>query len=356
MTTLRSGPFQAIDLFCGCGGLSLGLRYAGFKVVAAVDNDRLSISTYRRNHERNHERVSVIKEDIEDVAPQELMEKLNLKPGKLDLLAGCPPCQGFSTLRTLNGSRRVVEPLNNLVFQFVRFAQVFQPQALMMENVPALHGNWRLTRVKKQLKALGYNTEAEVFDAVEFGVPQRRRRMILLAVRREHGRPSFAAPVSDRRTVADAIRDLPPPEDSTDPAHNYPVRRAAHVLSMIRRIPKDGGSRTDLPLKEQLKCHRNFRGFSDIYGRMAWNAPAPTITSGCINPSKGRFLHPEEDRAVTLREAALLQGFPASYEFDLSRGRHPAALLIGNAFPPEFAEHHARSLLLQIGGTPTAAR
>ena len=355
MTTLQGGPFRAIDLFCGCGGLSLGLRGAGFEVVAAVDNDPLSVSTYRRNHERDREHMSVIEKDIKDVVPQELMEKLELKPGELDLLAGCPPCQGFSILRTLNGSRRFVEPLNKLVFQFVRFAQVFRPQALMMENVPALRGNWRLTQVKRELRALDYNTEAEVFDAVEFGVPQRRRRMILLAVRKEYGRPSFAPPVRDRRTVADAIRWLPPPEDSLDPAHNYPVRRADHVLSLIRRIPKDGGSRTDLPEEEQLECHRNFRGFSNIYGRMAWNAPAPTITSGCINPSKGRFLHPEENRAVTLREAALLQGFPAWYDFDLTRGRYPTALLIGNAFPPRFAERHARSLLRQIGGTPMGA-
>ena len=351
MTTLRREPFRAIDLFCGCGGLSLGLRHAGFKVVAAVDNDPLSVLTYRRNHP-----IEPIKKDIRKVDPQDLMVKLESEPGKLDLLAGCPPCQGFSTLRTLNGNRRVDEPLNELVFQFVRFARVFRPKALMMENVPALHGDWRLTQVKKELKALDYEYDAQILDAAEFGVPQRRRRMILLAVQTKYGRPSFVTPLCDRRTVADAIRGLPSPKDSADPAHNYPVRRTDYVLSMIRRIPKDGGSRTDLPPEDQLKCHRDFNGFKDIYGRMAWNAPAPTITGGCINPSKGRFLHPEEDRAVTLREAALLQGFPASYEFDLSRGRYPAALLIGNAFPPKFAEHHARSLLQQLGGIATAAR
>ncbi len=348
---VRREPFRAIDLFSGCGGLSLGLRHAGFKVVAAVDNDPLSVSTYERNHP-----IEPIEEDIGKVDPQELMEELGLEPGELDLLAGCPPCQGFSTLRTLNGSRLVYEPLNELVFQFVRFVRVFRPKTLMMENVPALHGDWRLARVEAELDALDYNSDTQVLDAAEFGVPQRRRRMILLAVQKKYGRPSFATPLCDRRTVADAIRGLPSPKDSTDPAHNYPVRRTDRVLSMIRRIPRDGGSRTDLPPEEQLKCHRDFSGFNDIYGRMAWRAPAPTITSGCINPSKGRFLHPEEDRAVTLREAALLQGFPASYEFDLSRGRYPAALLIGNAFPPKFAEHHARSLHRQLDRTSTAAR
>lgn len=351
MTKLRSGPWRAIDLFCGCGGLSLGLRGAGFEVVAAVDNDPLSVSTYRRNHRH----TLVVKKDIKEVDPRALMEELELEPGKLDLLAGCPPCQGFSILRTLNGSRRVDDPQNDLVFEFVRFVRVFRPKALMMENVPALNGDRRLKRVEKELKALGYKTEIRVLDAAEFGVPQRRRRMLLLAVLEEYGRPSFAPPVRDRRTVVNAIRWLWPPENSPDPAHNYPVRRTDRVLSLISRIPKDGGSRTDLSEEEQLECHRNFRGFGDIYGRMAWNAPAPTITTGCINPSKGRFLHPEEDRAVTLREAALLQGFPAWYEFDLTRGRYPTALLIGNAFPPKFAERHARSLLRQISGTPVGA-
>ena len=116
------------------------------------------------------------------------------------------------------------------------------------------------------------------------------------------------------------------------------------MAALIRRIPKDGGSRTDLPTDEQLKCHQRLDGFRDVYGRMAWRKPAPTITGGCINPSKGRYIHPEEDRAITLREAALLQGFPKTYYFDMSQGRYPAAQMIGNAFPPKFAEHHARAI------------
>lgn len=115
-------------------------------------------------------------------------------------------------------------------------------------------------------------------------------------------------------------------------------------MTLIRRIPKDGGSRTDLPHGDQLACHQKFDGFKDVYGRMAWQKPAPTITSGCINPSKGRFIHPDANRAITLREAAILQGFPASYRFDMTQGRYRVARMIGNAFPPEFAEHHARAL------------
>ena len=322
--------------------MSLGLRRAKFKVIAAVDNDALSIATYRKNHKSTH----IIKNDVRLIDAAALMKELGLKPGELDLLAGCPPCQGFSTLRTLNGGREIDEPMNDLVFEFVRFTHSFLPKAIMMENVPALLNDARLRRFKDELSQLDYSCHAEVFNALDFGVPQRRLRMILLGARGSC--PSFADPVNRRRTVAGAIRKFPHPQTIDDPVHNYQTRRTTHVNSFISRIPKDGGSRTDLPEEDQLKCHRGFDGFKDIYGRMAWQQPAPTITGGCINPSKGRFLHPQANRAITLREAAILQGFPNSYQFDLSRGRYPAAQLIGNAFPPKFAEHHARSIYQHI--------
>ena len=346
MNLTMSGPrrhrFSAIDLFCGCGGLSLGLRKAGFKVLAAVDNDPLSVNTYRKNHRR----TILIEDDIQSVEPVAIMQQLNLKAGDLDLLAGCPPCQGFSTLRTFNGAHEIDEPMNDLVFEFARFARVLLPKTLMMENVPGLMNDDRLKRLRRRLRTLGYKCDAKVFDAARFGVAQRRQRMILLGSRID--RPAFPMPTRRKRTVAEALRVLLASENSEDPIHNYPVRRADHVLSLIRRIPKDGGSRTDLPQEDQLECHRTFDGFKDIYGRMAWRKPAPTITGGCINPSKGRFVHPEEDRAITLREAAVLQGFPKGYLFDLARGRYSVARMIGNAFPPKFAEYHARSLYRQL--------
>ena len=338
MKTSSKVRFSAIDMFCGIGGLSLGLRRAGFKVVAAIDNDDLSAETYRMNHQRTY----LIKDDIQAVDPDKLMEHLEMEAGDLDLLAGCPPCQGFSTLRTYNGGREVNEPMNDLVFEFTRFAKVFMPKTLMMENVPALIADARLENLRKKLRALGYECDAKVFDATQFGVPQRRSRMIFIASRK--GRPEFAVPVNRCWTVEGAIRRLPSPKKSEDPAHNYSVSRSVRVISLIRRVPKDGGSRAALPAKYQLECHRKFSGFKDVYGRMAWRKPAPTITGGCISPSKGRYIHPNENRAITLREAALLQRFPGSYEFDFSKGRHSVAQLIGNAFPPKFAEHHARSL------------
>jgi len=329
---------KAIDLFCGCGGLSLGLRKAGFSVVAGIDADPLASSTYRLNHKS----ALVVEDDISRVDPQRLMEQLGLRPGELALLAGCPPCQGFSSLRTLNGGRDVEEPMNDLIFQFGRFIRCFRPKTIMIENVPGLATDARLVAFCRALAAMGYKYRFKVFDAADFGVPQRRRRMILLAARSV--RPDFAEKAQKQVTVRDAIAALPRPGNSDDPAHNYTVSRAAHVAKLISRVPKDGGSRTSLGKSAQLPCHQKCDGFKDVYGRMSWSAPSPTITGGCINPSKGRFLHPEQNRAITLREAAILQGFPRDYKLDLSRGRYPTAQMIGNAFPPVFAARHAKLL------------
>ena len=329
---------NAIDLFCGCGGLSLGLRWAGFRVLAAIDNDPHAISTYRLNNRRTR----VLLKDIKEIDPIGLMTELGLAPGELGILAGCPPCQGFSTLRTLNGGRVIQEPKNDLVFQFLRFIEAFQPKAIMLENVPGLASDQRLVRLRRELEKMKYFCAIGVFDAANFGIAQRRKRMIFIGS--TVGKPEFAKARNQSRTVKGAISRLPKPENSNDLFHNYTVIRQTRILKLIKRIPKNGGSRTDLPTSQQLDCHKRCDGFKDVYGRMAWDDPSPTITGGCISPSKGRFLHPDQDRAITLREAAILQGFPLSYEFVMPKGRYSFAQIIGNAFPPKFAEHHARKI------------
>lgn len=332
----------AIDLFSGCGGLSLGLQYAGFQVVAAVENEDLACDTY----ELNHPQTTLLRKDIRKIRPSYLLKKLNLKPGELTLLAGCPPCQGFSTLRTLNGSVNVEEPMNDLLFQFLKFVRTFTPKSILMENVPGLATDPRLQKFELELNKLGYQSNVEVLNAADYGTPQRRQRMVLLATQGK--KPKFGEIPKYRKTVAWALRRLERPENSNDELHNYEVRRSEQVQRLIEKIPLNGGSRTDLPKKDQLRCHQKCDGFKDVYGRMKWDKPSPTITGGCINPSKGRFLHPEQHRAITLREAALLQGFPRSYKFKMSRGRYPAAQMIGNAFPPKFAQLHAEALLNAI--------
>ncbi len=334
---LRRKP-RAIDLFCGCGGLTLGLKQAGFKVIAGVDNNPLAVRTYRRNH--RHVRVWAC--DIGRLPVSKVKKALGLRKGDLELLAGCPPCQGFSTMRTLNGSLRVKDARNELLFEFQRFVKHLRPRAVMLENVPGLADDVRFRRFVKQLEGMGYIGSYRVLDAADYGVPQRRRRLIYLAGYKMA--IPFAARVGTVKTVRNAIGGLPKAGKSGDAIHDMSERRSKKVKEMMRRIPKNGGSRTDLPKRDQLECHKRCDGFKDVYGRMAWDKVAPTITSGCFNPSKGRFVHPRENRAITMREAALLQGFPRRYDFPATHGKLALALMIGNALPPPFIRHHAKQI------------
>jgi len=332
------GKPTAVDLFCGCGGLTVGLKRAGFRVLGAMDVDPLSIKTYKANHRD----VTLWEKDIRELDPQELLDALGLKKGGLDLLAGCPPCQGFSTMRTLNGALTVDDPRNDLLLEFERFVEALRPRAVMMENVPGLANDKRFEAFLRKLKKLGYLGAHRILNAAEYGVPQRRRRLIYLAGLGME--IPFADKAAKMKTVEEAIGGLPKAGQSGDPLHDMLENRTPKVLEVIQLIPKDGGSRRDLPEEFQLECHKRCNGFKDVYGRMAWKEVAPTITGGCFNPSKGRFLHPEEDRAITMREAALLQGFPRRYKFPTTDNKSAVALMIGNALPPPFIAAHGRSI------------
>lgn len=327
--------YKAIDLFAGAGGLTQGLKQAGFDVVGAVEIDELAVETYRANHPT----VRIWHRDISKLSGSDIRRSLRLVKGELDLLAGCPPCQGFSTMRTLNGGRQITDEQNDLVFQFLRLIKELEPKTVMMENVPGLATDVRMHRFRRELSKLGYVSQCRVLDAADYGVPQRRRRMILLAGR--NANIKTAPQVRTRTTVRGTISKLLPAGSSGDRLHDFPERRSDAVMALIRDIPLDGGSRIDLGRDRQLNCHLACNGFKDVYGRMSWDDVSPTITTGCFNPSKGRFLHPEENRNVTLREAALLQSFPENYYFSLRRGKTNAATLIGNALPPLFIQCHA---------------
>lgn len=337
-TTLKKNKHKptAIDLFSGCGGLTLGLKQAGFKVLAGVEVNSIAMKTYRANHPE----VSPWLADIKAIDPERMREELGLKKGELDLLAGCPPCQGFSSIRTFNGKREIEDDRNELIWDYLRFVEAFMPKSLMMENVPALAKDVRIKRFQKKIKLLGYEPDCDVINAADYGVPQRRRRMILLAAK--SAKIAHARPVKQRTTVRETISHLLPAGESGDPLHDYPENRTKAVVEIISRIPKDGGSRRNMGFEWQLDCHKRCKGgFKDIYGRMKWDAEAPTMTGGCTNPSKGRFLHPEQNRAITLREAAMLQTFPENYYFSLEGGKQAVSLMIGNALPPLFIKVHA---------------
>ncbi|MGW8391474.1 DNA cytosine methyltransferase [Pseudoduganella sp. HUAS MS19] len=332
----------AIDLFSGCGGLTAGLKEAGYKVVAAVELDEKARQTYALNHPTTR----LAGRDIRDVDADDLMSSLGLLPGELDLLAGCPPCQGFSRMRKRNKNSSAKDDRNGLIDDFLRFVLTFLPKRVMMENVPGLLDYYKFKKFKSALRQVGYDVLTEVLDVSDFGVPQRRKRLIVSCS--AQGKAVLALPERSRTTVRETIADLPVAGASGDALHDIGERRSPKVRELIELIPLDGGSRKDLPPHLQLECHKKSDGFNDVYGRMSWDDISPTITGGCFNPSKGRFLHPAFHRTITLREAALLQGFPRNYKFDVRHGKEAIALMIGNALPPRFIAAHARAIANSI--------
>lgn len=334
----------AIDLFSGPGGLTTGLKLAGFSVIGAVELDSTAAETYHLNHPE----VNLWNVDIKNLSSDEIMTTLNLQPGELDLLAGCPPCQGFSYMRTKNRRQPVDDPRNDLIKHFSKLIIALQPKTIMLENVPGLEHDHRLEEFCKILENNHYFFDKSILDVSKYGVPQRRKRLILLASRLS--RVSFETATMPKETVRSTIGSLPPSGTSGDELHDIRIKFTDKVMEIIKLIPKDGGSRRNLGEEYQLPCHKNNDGFKDVYGRMKWDDVSPTITGGCNNPSKGRFLHPEENREITLREAALLQTFPPDYKFSLKNGKSKVALMIGNALPPKFIKYHAKTLLKNIQG------
>ena len=296
----------------------------------------------------NFPRVPLIRRDIRAVTGRDLLRRARLEEGEVDMLAGCPPCQGFSALRTKGRQSAVDDDRNDLLLEFLRLAEEILPRFVLLENVPGLARDDLFGLFTDGLEALGYGVADGVLDSADFGTPQRRRRLVLVAG--FESQPRLMRGEAGRRTVRDAIGGCAGTAGrSGDPLHDHGEQRAEHVRSVIESIPKDGGSRADLGPDAQLACHRQAEtqgaGWGrEPYGRMAWDGIASTITGGCVNPSKGRFLHPDEDRAITLREALLLQGFPPDHRLSMKRGKYAAAELVGNAIPPPFVRAQALAL------------
>jgi DNA (cytosine-5)-methyltransferase 1 len=255
---------------------------------------------------------------------------------RLDLLKACPPCQGFSTLGTCDPK----DPRNDLISEVWRFVSALRPRAVMVENVPGLRKDARLRKLIRQLRSAGYGVREYLEDAVAFGVPQRRRRLIVVAVERvsramlpERLSPNRSRP---RRTVGEALKLA---TRAGDPLQQHRALRP-RTLERIRAVPV-GGGRFDLPPKLRLACHSAIgQHATSSYGRLRANEPAPTITTRCTTPACGRFVHPNKDRGLTLREAALLQSFPRHYAF--VGGYDSIERQIGNALPPPMATAAAR--------------
>ncbi|HVB57015.1 MAG TPA: DNA cytosine methyltransferase [Candidatus Acidoferrales bacterium] len=341
----RKQMLTAVDIYSGCGAVSAGLKKGGFRVVAAIDNDPIACTTYRLNHPD----VEMFERDVRLVKPEEIKKLLGRK--KLGLLVLCAPCQPYSS----QNRKKRLDARAKLILQAVRFAKVLKPRAIFFENVPGITSKRAahiLEELRNGLNAAGYRLSDPVnLDAASFGVPQRRRRCILVATYKTDPPPipETASKRVKRRTVRDAIGWLPSLQSGKawlrDPLH-FARQHSPIALERLAHIPKNGGSRSALPRKLRLGCHDGRRGHEDVYGRMHWNKAAPTLTTGCTDITKGRYAHPRDDRGITLREAACLQTFPRKYRF--SGNTFEMARQIGNAVPVQLVRALAPMLATAI--------
>lgn len=336
---------QVVDFFSGCGGTSCGFQSAGLEILAGLDIDAEAAATYRKNFPR----ASFFEGDVR-MMDASILEPV-IGPRKHPLLfAGCAPCQPFSRQ---NKTTTKADPRRNLLGEFGRFVAAWMPDYVFVENVPGMQRIQRsgpLYRFQNLLRKLGYQSESAVVPALWYGVPQKRERLVLVASRRSTvviPEPTHGPGMPEGRytTVGDWIGDLPPIEAGqthpSDADHTAAMLTAIN-LQRIRATP-EGGGRKDWPQSLWLDCHKAYSGHSDVYGRLSWEKQASGLTTRCISYSNGRFGHPTQDRAISVREAACLQTFPREYRFVGSISSK--ARQIGNAVPPKMAEAFGRAFL-----------
>lgn len=339
---------EAIDFFCGAGGLTRGLLDAGIRVRAGIDIDLTARKTYEHNNYCNGIPVAFLLEDVRELDAGKIASLIS--PGAITVFAGCPPCQPFSRMRT--DKTKSVKDLD-LLLEFGRLVEQFSPDFVFVENVRGMreHSEIFLAFIR-QLNSAGYKVAYKVVNAADYGVPQRRQRLVLLAAKGVV--PTFPKATHNRKTwvtVRRAIHDpdLYPPIEAGEEHPNVPNHKASRLseimIKRLKKTPKDGGSRSawDDDPELALRCHRNHNGHKDVYGRMAWDKVAPTLTTRFTGVSNGRFAHPEQLRGISLREGATLQGFPYRYEFfgvTKHISRH-----IGNAVPPPLARAFGEKIL-----------
>lgn len=336
-----------VDLFAGAGGFSLGAIKAGYEVRAAVEYNRHAASTYRKQiRNTSGRRIAFFEGDILDLDAFEIMEEAGLREGQCDLLLGGPPCQGFSAHRL--GNAGVDDPRNKLLLRYFSFVRALRPKMFMLENVPGMlqpkHADY-LQSFLRTARDHGYQVlDPVLVNAQSYGVPQNRKRVFILGYdpgsvkfgkvwppKPSHGDPAKVDSDSGLlpwRTAADAFG-----EALAGDANDIHMNHTPELVETFKSTPPNGGSRYQS--NRVLPCHLSHTGHSDVYGRIDPSKPSPTMTTACINPSKGRFVHPTRHHGITARQAARLQTFPDGFVFE--GGLMAAGVQIGNAVPVELA-------------------
>jgi DNA (cytosine-5)-methyltransferase 1 len=350
----KTKDFAIVDLFCGIGGLTHGFITERFKVSAGVDFDETCSYAYQKNNN-----ALFLHKDVTKLTAKELN---NLFPkNKRKILVGCAPCQPFSIFNHKNNNnikKQKEDTKWKLLYSFADLIEKTQPEIVSMENVPQLrnfNGGKVLNDFIKKLKKNGYEVSCDVYNAQDYGVPQRRKRLILLASK--HSKIELIPPTHKDNyiTVRQAIGHLPKIEDGKHSENDF-----LHYARKLKDISKkrvqatlEGGGWQDWDDSLLLECHKKEGGqmYRSVYGRMLWNDVAPTMTTYCIGLNNGRFGHPEQDRAISLREAAILQSFPENYDLidpDAMFNTQVLARQIGNAVPVGLGQAIAKSIKKHI--------
>lgn len=341
--------FDVIDFFCCGGGMSLGFASLReyFHILGGIDINSTSLKTYELNYA-----TPVLNADITTISPESnvIQQTFKLKRNRPLVIIGCAPCQGFSAHRKKDGDKPEDER-NTLIGYFSDIAVNLNPDFVVMENVPdILTGKYKnhYEEAKKIFTQNGYYVVQRVYNAAGFGVPQARNRAIIVASKSKGFEfPDEFLTEENYATVRDAIADLPQVDArcqtaTIDKYHRCSVHKQS-TIEVIAQVPHDGGSR---PKGVGPKCLDMVNGFSDVYGRLSWDKPAVTITQYARNPASGRYSHPEQDRGLTIREAARLQSFPDGYIWNGSLGE--IFKQIGEAVPPLLALAIATQIALTI--------
>ncbi len=345
---------EVVDLFCGVGALSHGLKRAGLKVLAGYDTDERCRFAYETNN-----KAKFFKADVSKLSAEEI--RRHYSGMAATVLAGCAPCQPFSTYR----QRYVEDPQWSLVGKFADLVIGVKPDCVTMENVPSLvayKDGEVFNGFCEKLTNAGYHVSWKIAKCEEFGVPQKRRRLVLLAAKQQVIELKRCS-LGDLKSVREAIGDLPPisagETHSDDPLHTASSLSSLN-LSRIR-ASRPGGTWRDWPENLRAACHRRVSGktYLGVYARMTWDDPSPTMTTQCYGFGNGRFGHPEQDRAISLREAAILQSFPDNYAF-APKGRKllfkEVGRWIGNAVPVKLAEAVGNSIVRNLAITDDERR